>query len=181
MNRSPLALVFALTAFCLPSMAHATLIGDSIESCLKNPGQCQSSFSAGLWTASGAVVADPGVEYSRLLGPEILSADFTATTLTIARDAQSGFGGAQLEWDFRGLDYGASISNVTLIGQTGSMPLLGIVFGPDSIRITTDGFGTTGGILHSLTFSVAVPEPGVGLLMLASVFSAAALVRMRLG
>lgn len=165
MTHKLFSLALLLALLCLPGAAQAMLIGDSIESCLKNPGQCQSSFDKGLWNALGAVVADPGVEYSRLLGPEILSANFTANTLTIARDAQSGYGAAQLEWDFRDLDYGAPISGVTLIGQTGSMPVIGIAFGPDSIRITTDSFGTGAGILHSATFSIQLPEPGVGLLL----------------
>jgi hypothetical protein len=171
MARAFLVGLAALVCAALPpAPASATLIGDEIQGCLKNPGQCQTSFTAGVWLALDATVADPGIEYLREnLGPETLSADFTADTLTIARNATSGASFSALEWDFRDLDWsggGGAITNVILLGTTGSLSVTDISFTSDSIRITTAAF-VAGAGLHSASFQI-VPEPAAALLLLAA-------------
>lgn len=154
-----IAVTFSVTTQALQA---ATLIGDSVESCLGNFTQCPIPVSSGLiWTNSISVISDPGLEYSRLLGPETLFADFTDTTLTIGRDATSSAGFAGLEWSFSGLDCngGCTIDNVLQTGSTGLLSLNSLAFGADWIQIRTDGF-SGGAVLHSLSFSItSVPVP----------------------
>lgn len=163
---SGLVLLVGLSA----APASATLIGDEIQGCLKNPGQCQTSFTAGVWLSLDATVVDPGIEFLREnLGPETLFADFTADTLTIGRDWSGAGSAAALEWDFRDLDWSGgsgAITNVILLGTTGSLVVSDISFTANSIRITTDGFNAGVG-LHSATF-LLVPEPAAAALLLAA-------------
>ena len=155
------ALSMALACIASPN-AVASLVGDSIDSCLGNFTQCSIPVTGSLpWTSPGSVITDPGDEYSRLLGPETLFADFTASTLTIGRDATGGAGFAGLEWTFSGLDCNGSctISNVTPTGSTGLLVLNSLTFGADWIQIRSDGFSGGAG-LHSPSFAIStVPVP----------------------
>jgi hypothetical protein len=161
----------------LPTTASATLIGDQVTSCgFATPASpCPGG---NFWPSTMATVADPGTEFSIVVngGTDTeyqVTADFTATTLTIAHDLTlftnpgfSGIGsGFDRQFTFSDLGYDAPILAVTL-QSSNILTVQSLSFGADSINVVFDGYFVPKGSLAHATFLVQVPEPGTAALFL---------------
>lgn len=165
-----------------PNLAGASLIRDTINGCVNNPGSgCLSTPGAFNWftigTSSGdtAVVTDSGVEF---FGPGLnifgfnFSADFTADTVTISYEF--GFVGtlAAQTFSFTGLEWLNGTGVITGLDELpgGELPVSGLGSTASSIEIAVSHVGnTSAGVAKSTTFRIltnhVVPEPATILLM----------------
>jgi hypothetical protein len=170
-------LSISVLAVGAPTAASATLLGDQVASCgfaqYPSPG-CPGGF----WPSGTATVMDPGTEFAIVEGggtdtEYTISADLTATTLTIAHDLSnftnpsfSGTGsGFDRQFTFSSLDYGWPITGVTL-DSSNILTVQSLTFGPTSIDIVFDNWFVPKGEVAYATFLIAVPEPGTASLIL---------------
>lgn len=115
------------------SNAQASLIGDSVR----------AELSGGsLSLDQTAVVADPGIEFSLVIGSATLSLDVKSDSFDIIHDIGSFPAVVATSWTLSDLDWGISsgiVTDVTLASGDGSV-ITGISFTDDSITIDIDNY-----------------------------------------
>ena len=173
------SLIFLVTALVMSLPAQASLIGDQINGCMKNPGVAQCALpvggDGGFFSSSTATVTDPGVEFSLLTDYYDVLVDFQASSFTISivnKYYTSGIPFSSQLSTYDDLDFAGSPGGIIgLIERAGgTIPIVSTSFGPHSILVEQGQVPfTTIGEVFSTTFDIvtdsAIPEPATLALM----------------